>query len=196
MLLKCDDSLDGTFIKTILAFKVFENKDYDFVVRVNTSTWINVDLLLDTLETFDVTKRELYGGFCLQNNTSYSIPFLRGNLLIFNKVVFSDLMKLTERKLHVGVDDACIGINLFKFYKENNIDYLKTLKILPVKQYKIKQKIGPLDDVVGVWCSLYIKEKNDSSILLKIDKQYTKFLKTAVPQKVNIIETVFGELNI
>ena len=49
ILIKCDDSLNGTFLKTLYAFQIFSEYDYDFIVRSNTSTYINVDLLLNTL---------------------------------------------------------------------------------------------------------------------------------------------------
>lgn len=192
--LKSDDDLKHTFTKTIRALSVFRNSNkYDFIVRTNTSTWINVELLLNTLDRLDPDVRELYGGYLVSNAESQGAPFLRGNFIVINKQIMKDIFEFIKDKCYTGVDDVCLGMNLLKYYNQNNIDYLKTLKIMDNISYNDEFDLKNIFKYVGVWCASYIKEKNSSSVLNKIDKYYINKTSCQV-KKVDKIETIFGDL--
>lgn len=194
LLLNCKDDLNSTFLKTVRALYVFKNKDYDFVVRTNTSNWVNVDLLLDTLETLDPNKRELYGCKVVSNVGSQGIPFLRGNLLVFNRCVLKDLFDSLELKpLYTGVDDVGITFNLFKLYQTMGVDYFTVLRTLESDSYKEKFNFKKLNKIICLRCLEEIKKRESSDILKEIDEKYLNN-RIIVPKEVNCVETVLGEI--
>lgn len=189
--LKCPDDLSHTFEKTAKAFSVFaKDLKYDFIIRVNTSTWVNVDLLLNTLETWDCNKRELYGGYLVNSN---SLPFLRGCFLIFTKQVFLDLMESVKEKYYNGVDDVNISINLISYYTKIGVEFLKMLRKVEIDRYEENFNNRLFNKAFGIRCVEYIKDKNNSDVLYEIDKKYLEY-KAKKSKKFKGIETHFGVL--
>lgn len=85
-------------------------KDYDFVIRVNSSTFINIDIIRETLQRLD-NKNIYMGYFHPQWN------FVSGACTIFSQDV---LNKLVEYKNSVNIfkeDDVVIG----EILQKNNI---------------------------------------------------------------------------
>lgn len=191
----CDDTLEGSFLKTLKALAVFKKKDYDFIIRVNTSNWINVDLLLDTLETMDTNKRELYGQKVISNVGSQGIPFLRGNFLIINKQMMTDIFEMINIKCLMGVDDVNLCLNLFRYYKTIGVDYLKVLKTIDSDVYADKYNYKNLNKIIVLRCIPYITEKENSDIIREIDKKYLNNRKIT-PKDIEYVETVLGDLKI
>lgn len=191
----CNDTLNGTFLKTLKALAVFRNKNYDFIVRVNTSNWINVDLLLDTLETFDTNKRELYGCDVVSNVGSQGIPFLRGNILVINRQLMKDIFEMIKLKCVVGVDDVCFALNLLKYYQTINVDYMGVLKTLGSVLYTEDYDFNDLEKTLVVRCAIYIKDTGNSDIIREIDKKYINS-RSIQPKKAEYVETVLGKIKI
>ena len=194
--LKCGDDLDSTFAKTLMALSVFKKTgDYDFIVRTNTSNWINVDLLCDLLETLDPNKRELYGGDCIQNTSSHGIPFLRGNLLIFNRTTLEDLFEAFKIVKYNGCDDVCIGLTMMAYYTNIGVDYFKTLKLIENLKYTEKFDYKKLNKTYFVRCIPYIIENEDSTILAKLEEKYRNN-RIIAPTDINVVETELGKLKL
>ena len=159
--LKCGDKLEDTFVKTIRALKVFKNK-YDFIIRTNTSTWINTEVLLNTLKTIDINEHNLIGGNIVSNTGSQGIPFLRGNFLVLNKTVQNDLFESIEGKVYTGVDDVAkvadalteAGYHLLSAQVEM-LPQNGTVKLTNEDDIKNMQKMLDMfednDDVQNVW---------------------------------------------
>ena len=195
--LNCEDDLNHTFLKTLRALFVFQNSnEYDFIIRTNTSTWINVELLLNTLCDLDPNDRKLYGGSIVSNSESQGLPFLRGNFLVINKMLLKDIFESVKEKYYSGVDDVCLAMNLFKYYQDNNIDYLNTLRLIDNFTYRDDSAdLKCALKYVGIRCGEYIKQKGNSDILYKIDEYYLNKNKCKI-KKVDKIETVFGDLDV
>lgn len=51
----CNDTIFGTWTKTLRTFRTIDyfNIDYDYIFRTNTSTYINVPLLNDFVQSLD-----------------------------------------------------------------------------------------------------------------------------------------------
>ena len=83
--LTSDDTLTGSYQKTIDCFKwLIENKEFDYIIRTNTSTYINVDAIQQFLE-FNIDENITCGLYLLINHTNNFIPFCPGFYLIFSK---------------------------------------------------------------------------------------------------------------
>ncbi len=193
--LECDDTLNGTFIKTLKALAIFRKKDYDFIIRVNTSNWINTDLLLDTLESYDPNKRELYGCAIVSNTGSQGIPFLRGNFLVINRQLMTDIFEMINQKCLTGVDDVNLCLNLFRYYQTIDVDYLKVLKTFDCDMYVEKYNIKNLNKIFVLRCLDYIKEKENSDIIREVDKKFLNSRKIQA-KDAECIETVLGKMKI
>lgn len=194
--LNCGDELNDTFIKTMRALSVFRKTGtYDFIVRTNTSNWINVDLLLNTIETLDTNKRELIGTGAVCNSVSKGIPFLRGNLLIINRQMLNDLFEGIKVEPFKGVDDVSIALTLCNYYNNIGVDYMKTLKTINSIVYDADFKPNYLLTNVVVRCVDWIK-KFGSQSLYDVDELYLKKVNIATPKPITKIETYLGNLNI
>lgn len=196
LLLDCEDDLNHTFKKTMMALSVFKNKGYDFIVRLNTSNWINMELLFNLLETLNSSKRELIGGKALKNGTTKGIPILRGNLLIINKTIMNDLFESTKKKYDSGIDDVLIGLNLFSYYKEIGVEYLNVLKNISYKAYSDITNITnkDIENTICIRLVDKIKKDGNSEVIREIDNRYIQSkLEKCCLEKIKYVETYHGD---
>lgn len=116
------DDFDGTYHKSLKAFRYIDNNfEYDYIIRSNTSTYINIEAIKQFLE-FDLTDNEtMFGASLLINAINNWVPFLRGNFLIIPKKIINILIN-NNIGLSCGIDDFCFGYVLQKYYRD---DYLK-----------------------------------------------------------------------
>jgi hypothetical protein len=133
---KSDIEIDGSFInikgeenyvnilkKTVKSMKyIYENIDFDFLIRTNISTVINIELLKEFL--INIPKEKYYGGhnetlnwfdIGITDYTHFGTKFVCG----FNIILSKDMVKIicdNENKLNYNIiDDISIAI----FIKEN-----------------------------------------------------------------------------
>ena len=87
-----NDNWYNTFKKTKLAFKkLFETKEYDYIVRVNLSTYVNLSLCIKTIEMYlDKIKTNQIWGQDLCNHTG--TYYLIGKFLIFPKTAVYEII--------------------------------------------------------------------------------------------------------
>ena len=137
----CDDSLLGTYQKTIKTLKVIQylNIKYDYIVRTNCSTYINVQLLNNFIQSLEDDKIIYAGGvystkdasgpyeFCLYGvGNSLIIPKFWIDVLINNSL--SDFKKYNtitdEAALNslYHIDDNAIGFMVNTYALNNNIN--------------------------------------------------------------------------
>jgi len=194
--LECGDELNDTFLKTLRALSIFKNiGKYDFIVRTNTSNWINVDLLLNTIDRMDKNDRVFVGTGAVCNAVSKGVPFLRGNLLIFTKQVLLDLMLGFKTRVFTGLDDVCIGFTLFYYYKTIGVDYFSVLRTIDNVVFDDNFKEDMLYENVVIRCADWIK-KHDSSILSTLDKMFVDGSPYATLDHIKTLETYLGIVNL
>ena len=80
-----DDSLNGTYEKTYQTFKLLEqlNLDYDYILRTNCSTYINVNLLKSFVNRL-TDERIIYSNNVYCTNCDYRIHYSVLHILFWN----------------------------------------------------------------------------------------------------------------
>lgn len=134
----CDDSLEGTYIKTLKTFSLINklNLEYDYIIKTNCSTYINVPLLNRFINETDLNEKNIYCGsiYCSDNATGpfnwcfYGV----GNSLILSKywinnIVTTDITKfpnyvVSENKPYYKIDDNALGLQINSIAFQNKLD--------------------------------------------------------------------------
>lgn len=141
IVLKCEDDLDNTFKKTIRAFEYIDNNyEYDYIFRTNTSTYVNVQLLNEFIQSI-TDDNILYGSeiYSLSESTCpYPLClFARGNSIILSKKHIDILLKDSYPLLYLNLcDDYTIGNIINSHWIKQNIDYTQYIKGIPHGWYK------------------------------------------------------------
>lgn len=139
-----NDGLAHTYAKTVDAFHQVLNMDkYDWVFRVNTSTYVNIPLLEQFVET--LAERDVLYASELYSLTEAPCPeplslYARGNAFLLStdliRVIVQDGINLLYMQI---VDDVAIGnvLNSYFIKKTGNYDeYLKHIRGIPHGWYK------------------------------------------------------------
>lgn len=141
IVLKCEDGLDNTFKKTIRAFEYINNNyEYDYIFRTNTSTYVNVQLLNEFIQSI-TNDNVLYGSeiYSLSESTCpYPLClFARGNSIVLSKKHIGILLKDSYPLLYLNLcDDYTIGSIINSHWIKQNIDYTQYIKGIPHGWYK------------------------------------------------------------
>lgn len=134
------DLLETTYSKTLDAFKfVNENlilKDnslfnYDYILRTNTSTYVNIDLLNEYVKKLDKYEFMLH---CAELDCCWWSKmhlYGKGNALLMNKFYIERLVYLRDdelEKLFSSTDDCIIGATINLYCARLGIDHKKHIK--------------------------------------------------------------------
>ena len=133
------DNLDYTFMKTMSAIRTIY-KNYDYILRTNTSTWVNVKLLSKLVDEF------------LENNKVYATDmyslteacapapldiYARGNCILMSSDMWMNVCKYGIPLIHMKVvDDVAIGNIINSYLMITRGDYLQYYVGLPHGWYK------------------------------------------------------------
>ena len=133
-----DDSLNGTYEKTIKALKLINTLkiEYDYIFRTNCSTYINIELLDRFINECQLNDETIYTGaiYCTDNGTGpfnwcyYGV----GNAILFSKYWINILLTnkpysfknyvVNKNEPYYKIDDNTIGLivngYLFKNHKD------------------------------------------------------------------------------
>lgn len=133
----CDDTLSGTYEKTLGAFKLLDNINfnYDYILRTNCSTYINVELLNIFVNSLSDNDNHIYAGnvYCSDNGTG---PFEycyygTGNSLLLPKYWVDIIKEYHVDKFRIlnkvsnqtfKVDDNAIGLIVNSYLMLNDLD--------------------------------------------------------------------------
>lgn len=133
MYLHCEDDINSTFKKSYLALSLCKRYyQYDYIFRVNTSTYVNVDLLnafVQSLKQDDVLWcAEEYS--LSESMTPFPLYlFGRGNALLFSKYLVDIIISQGFSYLYFNMtDDNTIGNILNSYWMKNNMNYLDHIK--------------------------------------------------------------------
>ena len=134
--LHCEDDINNTFKKTYFTFSVIQQlegyNDYDYIFRVNTSTYVNVPLLnafVQSLEDDSILWcAELYS--LSEAMTPFPLYlFGRGNALLLSRKLVNIIMSEGFSYLYFNMtDDNTIGNILNSYWMKNNQNYLNHIK--------------------------------------------------------------------
>ena len=133
-----DDTLEGTFEKTQNVFKLLNhlNFDYDYILRTNCSTYINVELLNRFINEIKLDDKKVYAGsiYLSEFGTGpYNWCFYGvGNALLLSKFWINIIIKTnpkniknyvkTKNEPYYKIDDNTIGLIINNYAFNNNMD--------------------------------------------------------------------------
>lgn len=133
LVVSSEDDLVNTFKKTVYALSYcIDNFDFDYIVRTNTSTYINVKFLSYFIE-------KLSNEGCVYGSELYSLTegyaprpldiYARGNCMILDKLAVVNLINNALPFVFLEkVDDMMIGNILNSYWLMRNEDYMKHIK--------------------------------------------------------------------
>lgn len=138
------DDIKNTFNKTLEAFEYIRNIDFDYLIRVNISTYVNLFLLDKELQNFD--KNKIYcNAVCTYYNSNIlkNEVFARGDAYIIHKKLLFNILKCNDidNLIDKGVDntdDSMFGVLCSKYFNNkthNNIVLLNYSFIPHMIQY-------------------------------------------------------------
>lgn len=86
---ECDDTLRGSYVKTQKAYNMIKDVvDFDFVVRTNTSVFVNIDKLLEKVSSLD-DEYTVCGQFTKHGYENTSFWLIIGMFYIMSKTMFA-----------------------------------------------------------------------------------------------------------
>ena len=178
------DTFDYTYIKTIEAFEFVNNNnfEYDFLVRINTSEFINIKLLYELCKIIKDDNKLYKKSYCCQLvsfktpiSMSYAPfagnPILQGKFMMFSKEIIKQIIEnkyilydkkypnagywVTQNKISC-VDDVSISsvLNILNKDKKYN-DYLSCVMNLQICVNNITY------DDVKKYITICVKKEND-----------------------------------
>lgn len=131
--IKVEDDYNHTFKKTYYAFKLVDKifKDYDYIIKTNTSTYINIELVNKFIQNLK-TNSILYGSEIYSlSNLACPYPldlYARGNCMIISKYLKDIILKDGIMFLYNIVpnipDDSIMCNILNSYWIKNNENYL------------------------------------------------------------------------
>lgn len=135
--LHCEDDINNTFKKTYVALSILKDKfnDYDYIFRVNTSTYVNVPLLNAFVQSLENDKTlwcaELYS--LSEAMTPFPLYlFGRGNALLISKFLVNVILSEGFSYLYFNMtDDNTIGNILNSYWMRQGkvyLDYIKSFR--------------------------------------------------------------------
>ncbi len=99
----------GILDKTIKAFEIFKNIDYEYVVRTNISSIVDFKLL----NIYLTNNKVHYGGGYIWNANGFK--YVSGTCIILNKNLVQKIIDNKEKILgYKRIDDVALAIYLFK----------------------------------------------------------------------------------
>lgn len=194
--LTSSDSWIGTFKKTIDAFRwVYENIcDFDYIIRTNTSTYINIKGILQFLN-MDLPKDMICGPNVLINKFNNYIPYMGGWFLIIPKHIIEVLIKNWHIVNTDIVDDAGIGFVLYKFYGGKYVENFMYEVDTIGDMYKTF-----LDRFNSAYCVRVKDEKNYENNIIRMYGLHFLYKKMAInvtpPHSFKNVFTPYGQLKI
>jgi hypothetical protein len=121
--LKIKETFENILEKTVLSFRwALKEKNIDFYIRTNTSTYINISSLEDFLR-INHDKKFFAAALKGVTNEMHSefgdaFEFLAGNMMIFSKATV-ELLSTMDTNKYVGISD---DVAISSFLKQNGVE--------------------------------------------------------------------------
>ena len=131
--LQSEDDINNTFKKTYLALSICKQKyDYDYIFRVNTSTYVNVDLLNAFVQSLESDENLWCAELYSLSEAMVPFPlylFARGNALLMSSFIVDIILSEGFSYLYFNMtDDNTIGNILNSYWIKRGKDYLDHIK--------------------------------------------------------------------
>lgn len=135
MYLTSPDDIESTFIKTLEAFDIIKDYDYDYLIRVNISTYVNLFLIDKEIE--NLNKNFIYcNAICTYYKSSKLLNqvFPRGDAYIIHKDLLFNILNCKNNiddLIDNGVDpmdDSMFGVLCAKYFSNKTHNHIKLLE--------------------------------------------------------------------
>ena len=131
------DGLGGTGKKTVAALEAILPRDFDYVIKTNVSTYLNIKNIINGMENWEGgNDHKIYGGRYIINKASKRVPFPRGYFTVLSKSLTEGMLesakKLTKIASMPKTDDTLICLaTLLYTQKELGESYVENLMQIP-----------------------------------------------------------------
>ena len=172
------DDLNGTYNKTYKCFKfLLENYDFDYIVRTNTSTYINVQLVVDFINQLPEDDDKIYCTRLIQRaRRRDQFPGGRpaGLFFIMGRQVLDDVMEASKSiGRRVGVDDFMLFMCLYRLYHRRKIDWQSKIVCYDMR-FPIWGINYSYEDYNGIFCArLKLHSEDRSNIIPLMQELHT-----------------------
>ena len=128
--LNVPDNLAGTGKKTVAALEAILDQDFDYVIKTNVSTYLNIKNVVNGTRNWDgKDDLNIYGGRFIINDASKKVPFPRGYFSIMSKTMTEGVVKCAKALLQAKgtpkTDDTLLCLaTLYHMKKNLNEDYV------------------------------------------------------------------------
>lgn len=140
------DDIKSTFMKTLEAFRFVENYNFDYIVRINISTYLNLFMLDNSIELFD--KNNIYcNAICVYTDSLKYKNFIfpRGDAYIMHKDLFLNILNnqydpYSDDLYGIdNTDDSMFGLLCNNYFKNDLHNHIKLLRyaFIPYEYDKI-----------------------------------------------------------
>lgn len=135
LLIPSPDDRRNTHIKTLKCFEEIYNKfDFDFIIRTNTTNYLNIDGILNYLKYKDKNDNHIYLT-CLSYLYDLDVFYGRGVFYLFSKKIIKDIIEAKNKygfnyPSILKTDDIYIFTILRQYYKEQYIEIMNNIVIL------------------------------------------------------------------
>lgn len=156
------------FSKTINSFKAIQHKDFDYILRTNSSSFIHLDNLLKYLSTAPL--ENFYSGSLIPYHTSnIGLEFATGSGYILSK----DLLLKVIHNENLWEPQYPDDVGLGKLIKDLNVKLIpkEWYKVTDIPDVSILEKIG---DRFHIRCK--IETRYDIEMQCQIMRELTKLL--------------------
>lgn len=137
--LQCNDSLYYTYEKNIELFKWLKSNDitFDYLVRTNCSTFINIPLLYNyLLHNFNIYKDNRI--IHIESHILDNIYMITGKFIVFNKNHIDILLNNIQEHSNQYYDDVMFCKTFQKYYNSNlDINNIEELSLYNNEYFKI-----------------------------------------------------------
>lgn len=111
--LTSEDSIEAVGYKTLEAFEWVINKtDYEYIFRVNSSSYVDIDRLITFINNLDTNNSNLNNLYCgkIVNLQMLDLNFISGSAILFNRECIKKLVENKELWNHSIIDDVALGL--------------------------------------------------------------------------------------
>lgn len=147
--LNCGDKLENTFEKTMCVFDFLQknNITFDYILRTNTSTYINLPLTIDKVNTLIALNCDLVGLACDNRPDFYETPVLSGQYLFLSNRLIKLLLERYQKNIYEdylkvdmhGIDDVEIANHVLGILQNTNLN-IKLINYIDQVKYKSLSK--------------------------------------------------------
>ena len=201
--LPVEDNLSHTAEKTTQALSTVLNefKDWDYIIKTNVSTWLDIKKIVETVNTFEGRDDlSIYGARFLANEFSKRVPFPRGHFTILSRKLVEGIAELAPKFIgHNGIpktDDTLLCLTLLYYIQKSLGDsYLARLREVPsiCEWYDDIESAPEYATALSIRCkNEKEKEKAPDRMLAVHSLKHKKTKAKKYCRKVNLIETKYG----